>query len=270
MKHRSTILAAALMVAPCAHAQWAKVHDPAIARTRTGDADLSSPTPRTRERKPDLSGVWLADGEPVPAEAGLTIEGDLPFSPYFINVAADLQPDEVPIQPWAAELFQKRLANEGRDDPAALCKPTSVPIVNAAPLPYKIVQTPGLILILYEGDTIFRQIFMDGRRPIEDAAPRFLGYSSGKWDGDALVVDTIGVDARTRLDALGHPISEKLHLTERFRRRDAGHLEIATTVDDPGAYTKPFTYTVKSTLLPDEDLLEYFCADNEKDVQHYQ
>jgi len=138
------------------------------------------------------------------------------------------------------------------------------------PLPLKIIQTPSVVMVLYEENTVFRQIFLDGRRPVEDAVPRYMGYSTGRWDGDALVVDTVGFSDHHWLDAMGHPLTAQLRLTERFRRPTAGHLEIEVTVDDPGAYTRPFSYTIKSTLMPDEDLLEYFCADNEKDAQHYQ
>jgi hypothetical protein len=214
--------------------------------------------------------VWLADGEPLPAEIGPLVEGDLQFPRHMINVAADIPPDEVPIQPWAAELLQKRLQSEGKDDPVAHCKPTGMPLVNAAPVPLKIVQTPELVVILYEENTVFRQVFLDDRKPVEDAVPRTLGYSTGRWEGNELVVDTVGFSDRHWLDAMGHPLTEKLHLTERFRRLDAGHLEIEMTVDDPGAYTRPFSYTVALTLLPEDDLLEYFCTDNEKDAQHYQ
>lgn len=265
-----TVFAVALLATPYADAQWAKVPNPSVPRTRAGDANLTARTPKTRDGKTDLSGVWLADREPIPKEAGLSIEGDEPFGRYFINVAADIPPEQVPLQPWAAELFQQRLANEGKDDPAAHCKPSVPPLLNTAPLPMKIVQTPGVIVLLYEENTVFRQVFLDKRRPVEDPVPRFMGYSTGKWEGGDLVVDTVGFNDRHWLDAMGHPSSERLHLIERFRRPDAGHLEIETTVDDPGAYTKPFTYTVKSTLVPDEDLLEYFCAENEKDAQHYQ
>lgn len=253
--------------APAA-AQWAKVTDPALRHARSGEVNLNGPAPRIKAT-PDLSGVWLAEGQPVPEEVGPTVESDLLLERHFINVAADIPPEQVPLQPWAAEVLQRRLASEGRDDPAAHCKPSSVPAANVTPLPFKIVQTPKLVLILYEGDTVFRQVFLDGRRPVDDPLPRWMGYSSGKWQGNALVVDTVGFNDEHWLDAMGHPATAKLHLTERFRRIDAGHLEIETTVDDPGAYTKPFSYTAKLALMPGEDLLEYFCSENEKDVQHY-
>jgi hypothetical protein len=128
---------------------------------------------------------------------------------------------------------------------------------------------PDLILILNEQDTVFRQIFLDGREAVEDPVPRWMGYSTGRWDDDELVVDTTGLIEETWLDAMGHPHTDSLHLTERFRRRDAGHLEIETTIDDPGAYSQPFTYTVTATVMPDDDLLEFFCMDNEISSDHY-
>ena len=123
---------------------------------------------------------------------------------------------------------------------------------------------------MYEENSVFRQIFLDARKPVDDAVPRWMGYSTGRWDGDALVVDTVGFPDRHWLDGMGHPSSAQLHLIERWRRPDAGHLEIETTIDDPGAYTKPITFTVTAMALPDDDLLEYFCTENEKDVEHYQ
>jgi hypothetical protein len=187
----------------------------------------------------------------------------------MINIAADLPPEEVQLLPWAAELLDARLRGGGKDSPLAHCKPTGVPFVNAVVLPYKIVQTPRLVLVLYEENTVFRQIFLDGRKPVEGAVPRWMGYSTGKWEGDELVVDTVGLTDQSWLDGMGHPHSDRLHVIERFRRRDAGHLEIETTIDDPDAYAKPITYTVPATLVPDDDLLEYFCTENEKDAAHY-
>ena len=270
MKTLLAIAAVAVLAAtPGANAQWQKTPHPTAARTRSGEFDLTARAPKTRGGRPDLSGVWLADRQPLPKEA-VTVEGDEPFPRHMINVAADLKPEDIAFQPWAAELFQKRLDSTGADEPAAHCKPGGLPHVDASPVPFKIVQTDNLILLLYEEDTVFRQVFLDGRKPVEDAVPRYLGYSTGRWDGATLVVDTVGLNDLHRLDAMGHPLSEKLHLTERFRRIDSGHLSVEITIDDPGAYTKPFSYTVTSTLVPDEDLLEYFCADNEKDAQHYQ
>ena len=263
------LVALAVLASPCAQAQWEKKKDPAVAQRGSSEPAWSAAAPRARG-KPDLAGVWSPDGVPLP-EGVLNVEIDLDLPKHFIDVGADLPPGTtLPLQPWAAKVVEERQANQGTDDPLAHCRPTGMPLINAVPLPFKIVQTRDLILILYEENSIFRQIFMNGRRPAPDPEPRFLGYSSGRWEGDELVVDTVGFNDRHWLDESGRPLTEKLRLTERFRRPDAGHLEIRITVDDPGAYTAPIDYTIKATLVPDEDLLEYFCTDNEKDAQHYQ
>jgi hypothetical protein len=262
------VLVAATLLAAPGIAQWAPTSDPSLRRAADGSVDLNGPAPRAGDR-PDLSGVWLADGEPLPPEV-LTIEGDLPFARHFVNVTADIPPEQAPHRPWAAELLQQRIASGGVDDPIAHCRPSGLPVLNAVPVPMKIIQTPSIVIVLYEENTVFRQIFLDGRRPVEDAAPRYMGYSTGRWEGDTLVVDTVGFSNHHWLDATGNPLSEQLRLVERFRRKDAGHLEIEVTINDPGAYTRPFSYTLKHTLQPDQDLLEYFCSDNEKDRQHYQ
>jgi hypothetical protein len=245
-------------------AQWERVRDASLQSSRDGSPNLSSPTPRMNGT-PDLSGVWQPDGEPLP-QGIEAIEGDLHFPKHMINVGADLEGGQPPMQPAAAKLFETRL---GQEAPSAFCKPTGVPGLNALVLPYKIVQTPKLVLMLHEENQVFRQIFLDGRKPIADAVPRFMGYSTGRWEGDALVVETVGVTDQSWLDGMGHPHTDRMRVTERFRRRDAGHLEIQTTIDDPGDYTSPFTYTVPATLVPEDDLLEYFCTENEKDSEHY-
>jgi hypothetical protein len=260
-------LAATLLMLPApVSAQWMKSSDGSIPRTRDGEPNLSARAPKAPDGKPDLSGVWLADRELKTNRVNVE---NMPFSRFFIDVTADLKPGDVPFQPWAADLFKQRLQEGGKGSPTAHCKPTGVPRINTAPVPYKIVQTPRLILILYEEDTVFRQIFLDGRKPVQDPEPRWMGYSSGRWEGDTLVVDTTGFNDQSWIDAVGHPHTEALHVIERFRRTDAGHIEIEMTIDDPKAYTKPFTYTQRTTLIPDEDLLEYFCSENEKDVQLY-
>ena len=259
----------ALVAGPHAHGQWAQLPHKSIPRTATGEPDLTAPAPRAADGKPKLSGVWLADAEPLP-EGIQSVEGDLPLPRHMINIAADLEPAEVELRPWAAELLEQRLAGGGKDSPIAHCKPTGVPHLNANPLPYKIVQTPDLVLILYEENTVFRQIFLDGREPVEDALPRWLGYSTGTWEGDELVVGTTGLSEESWLDGMGHPHTDSMRVIERFRRRDAGHLEIETTIDDPDAYARPITYIVTATAVPDDDLLEYFCTENEKSSVHYQ
>lgn len=254
-----------LLLAAPASAQWVKQRDPSLPRTQDGQADLAGPTPRSPDGKPDLSGIWLPDPDPTGKPGGIE---NAVFPRYFVNIAEDL-PDAQPLHPWAGALFKERLQSQGKIDPIAHCKPTGVPAIGAIPLPYKIVQTPRLILVLHEENTVFRQIFLDGRQPIPDAEPRWMGYSTGEWDGDTLVVATVHLNEKSWLDRLGHPHSDALRVTERFRRRDAGHLEIDVTIDDPKAYTRPITYTQKQTLLPDDDLFEYFCAENEIDVARF-
>jgi len=155
-----------------------------------------------------------------------------------------------------------------REEPQANCLPPGLPRINATPLAFKIYQQPGVVLVLYEAFDLYRQIFMDGRELAKDPNPTWLGYSIGKWDGDTLVVDTTGFNGKTWLDQAGHPTTEALHVTERIRRRDFGHLEIQTTIDDSKAYTKPWSATEVMDLQPDTELMEFACNENEKDVQH--
>lgn len=143
-----------------------------------------------------------------------------------------------------------------------------MPFALSFPSPFKIVQTPKLTLMLFETDTFFRQIFTDGRKLPEDPQPSWLGYSVGKWQGDSLVVETVGLIPFAPLDMFGHPHSEALRVTEQFQRRDFGHMDVQVTIDDPNAYTKPFTYKIPMYLLPDTDLLESFCTEDEKDAAH--
>ena len=174
----AAVLGGALAFCSGASAQWAKQSDDSLPRSADGTPDLSAPAPRTADGTPSLAGVWLADIDPKMEI--LSVE-HAQFPRYFINVAADIEPEEVPFQPWAATLFQHRLESRGLDTPVAYCKPTGFPWVDAVPLPNKIVQTPELILILYEENTVFRQIFLDGRKTVDGAVPRWMGYSTGKW-----------------------------------------------------------------------------------------
>jgi hypothetical protein len=233
-------------------AQWKKLPAPAIPRTADGKPNLAAPAPRTPDGHPDLSGIWEQNG-----------------NKYTQNIAADLKPGEVPYQPWAKELADARKdGSHSREDSPANCLPQGVPRVNAAPPPWRIVQTPQLIVILYEAHTLWRQIFLDGRELADDYVPAWLGYSTGKWDGDTLVVDTRGQNGRTWLDQLGKPASDAIHVIERFHRNDAGHMELQITIDDPKAYTKPWTVTEQVHLLTETELMEDICNENNLDVGH--
>ena len=210
-------------------------------------APPKGPTPRTKDGKPDLSGVWNPDRH------------------FIYDISSALKPGEVlPLQPWAAELTKKRMSKE---DPEANCLPTGVP--RLPPYPLKIVQTPTVVVILFEGNIhSYRQIFLDGRSHPTDPDPTWYGDSIGKWEGDTLVVDSVGFNDRFWFDFAGHPHTGQLHITERYRRPDLGHLEEAVTIDDPGAYTKPFTMYGHFPLDPGTEIMEYICNENNQDVTH--
>ncbi len=217
-----------------------------------GDAGPKRPVPagkapRTAEGKPDLSGVWSFEHN------------------FIYDISVSLAPGEtLPLQPWAAKLTQEHMS---KDDPEANCLPTGVPRQN--PYPWRIVQTPDLIYFLFEGNIhSYRQIFMNRNEHPADPNPTWYGDSIGHWDGDTLVIDSVGFNDKFWFDFAGHPHTEKLHVIERFTRRDLGHLDYTATIDDPGAYTKPFTMHGHSMLLPNEDLMEYICQENNKDVSH--
>jgi len=259
------VLAAVSSVAPIG-AQWLNYPSSDIPRTKDGKPNLSARAPKGLDRKPDLSGIWRAKPDPQGKPEG--VENEI-FPRYFVNIAKDLKPEEVMLRPPVDQLFKERLKKEGKDAPEAHCVPVGVPAINTFPSPFKIVQMPRLIIMLYEKDTTYRQIFMDGRLLPEDPNPSFMGYSVGRWDADTLVVQSVGFKDGGWLDRMGHPHSDQLHLTERYRRRDFGHLSIEMTIDDPKTYAKPFSYTQATVLLPDTDLLEYYCTENEKDVRHF-
>jgi hypothetical protein len=210
-------------------------------------------TPMTPDGKPDLSGAWNPNAFPENV--------NLPN-------ALKRQGVEIPFQPWAKELYEKRRANQSADDPEGHCLPPGVPRMNTTPYPFRIVQTPKLIIIVYEGGAhIWRQIFMDGRSHPADPNPTWLGDSIGHWEGDTLVVDTVGFNGLTWLDESGLPSTESLHVIERFSRPDLGHLEIVNIVDDPKAYTKPWSFTTHP-VMQKGDLMEYICQENNRDVEH--
>jgi hypothetical protein len=245
----------AIATVPAA-AQWLNLPTKGIPRTKDGKPDLSAPAPRKPDGKPDLSGVWQSYDEQN--------------RKYVRELNADIKPGEFPIQPWAEALAKRRRTDAGQSElPPAHCLPLGVTLFDALPnYPLKIIQEPELVVILYEHFGEFRQIFLDGRTPPKDPNPTWMGYSVGQWDGDVLVVNSTGFNGKVWLDVVGHPATDALHITERFRRNDFGHLDIQITIDDPKAYTKPWTATVKRQLLADTDLLEFVCNENEKDLKH--
>ncbi|HEV2202612.1 MAG TPA: hypothetical protein VGR73_22565 [Bryobacteraceae bacterium] len=239
-------LAASGLCVPLA-AQWINFPTPGMPRTADGKPNLSAPAPRMTDGRPDLSGVWEHLNSRTTA--------------YYLDGI------KIPWQPWAEALFKERTADNQKDNPESRCLPRGVPKADAFDI-HKIVQTPGLVLILYEYGTTFRQIFTDGRELPKDPNPTWMGYSVGRWENDTLVVESNGFNGKAWLSGLGNPTTDALHVTERMRRRDFGHMDIQITIDDPKAYTKPWTAELHPALIPDAELLEFVCNENEKDVRH--
>jgi hypothetical protein len=208
----------------------------------------TSPTPRTADGKPDLSGVWGYAG-------------------YTSDIAKDYDVGEVPMTPLGDRLFKERQASEGTEDPEARCLPTGVP--RRDPYPSKILQLPNLVVVLFEGNLhSFRQIFLDRKEHPADMNPSWWGDSIGHWEGDQLVVDTTGFNGKTWLDLAGHPASDQLHVIERYSRPDFGHLKWEITIEDPIMYTRPWKVTEMTPLMTNSDLIEYVCTENERDSRH--
>jgi len=240
---------ALFMMSVSLSAQWPSRPTPGVPRTAQGKPDLSAAAPRAADGKPDLSGVWRVRQ-----------------SSYLVYVTSDLKPDE--ILPWAAALYKQREDNFRRDTDGISCLPPGPKAgISGLALPMKIVQTPNLVVVLYEYQTIYRQIFTDGRTLPEDPNPTWMGYSAGHWEGDTLVATTAGYNDRTSLDLGGHPHTEALGVTERFHRRDAGHIDLQVTLEDPKAYTRAWTLSIELDLIPDGELIEYVC-ENERDKPH--
>ena len=209
---------------------------------------VTGPAPHLPDGTPDLSGVWMGGG---------SNSGD---------ITKGLKPGETVVMlPSAEKLLKERKA---KDDPEANCLPFGIP--RSAPYPWRIVQTPTHYFILYEGNIhSYRQIFMDGRKHPKDPDPTWYGHSVGHWEGETLVVDTVGFNDRFWFDYLGHPHTEQLHTIERYTRVDRGNIGIEVTIDDPGAYAKPFTTIGRARLLPNDELMEYICNENDQDLGHY-
>lgn len=255
-------------------AQWPDFPTPGVPRTPSGQPDLTAPAPRTADGKPDLSGMWRntlparsADAFPAPIRNPSTT-GIPTGLAQFGDISAGLE-GGLPLQPWAAELKKQRVADFSKDNPDAHCLPMGNMQFHTHPQPRKMIQTPDLLLILYEGNAGIRQIFLDGRPlPGKDAQPWWYGYSTGRWEGDTLVVETSGFRDDGWLDINGSPLTEAGKMIERFRRVNYGNLEIEITVDDPKAYTKPWTVTVRQLIQLDDELIEFVCQENEKDAPH--
>ena len=264
----SSILAAAtILFSSAVSGQWVNYPTPGVPLTPSGVPNLGAPPPKTADGKTDLSGIWQADNtravRPCPAASCQENLVALQYS----NIGAGL-PGGLPFQPWAAELVKQRQAHFGKDDPETHCLPQGVPQIHTAPNFKKFVQLPGLVLILTEFNAGYRQIFTDGRPLPVDPQPSWNGYSVGQWDGDTFVVETNGLRDGIWMDHAGSPLTEAARITERFRRVNYGNMEIEVTVNDPKAYTRPWTAKVQQFLAINTDLIDYICLENEKDVNH--
>jgi hypothetical protein len=251
-------------------AQWPLYPQADAPRSSEGEVRLDAPTPRMPDGRPDFSGVW----ETMRTGTTQAITGPdvhpLERTSQFWNIGVGLEGD-LPFQPWARELRAERVARHSADNPDAHCLPIGITQLHNHPQPRKIIQTPTLIVILYEANGGVRQIFLDGRPlPDNDPQPWWYGYSVGRWDGDTLVVETTGLRDDGWLDVNGAPLTDEAKVTERIRRVSYGQLEIDVTVDDPKAYTRPWTArTIRQQLLPDDELIEFVCQENEKSTPHF-
>jgi hypothetical protein len=270
-------VAALLLVAvsPLA-AQWPSHPTPGAPRTRDGQVDLKAPAPRTPDGKPDLTGIWenfgwseLSGGVGGAAGAPLA-NGSLPSGPSIFRDLASAVKGGLPLQPWAAELKKRRMADNSKDNPDAHCLPMGNMQLHTHPQPRKIIQTAAVVVILYEGNSGVRQIFTDGRAlPKGDPQPWWYGYSTGRWEKDTLVVESNGFRDGGWLDINGSPLTDAARMTERYRRPSYGNLEIEITIDDPKAYTRPWTVTVPQRLMADTELIEFVCLENEKSTRYF-
>lgn len=247
-------------------AQWLNYPTPNIPRKPNGEPDLSAPAPRTAEGKPDLSGIWRSAERKEDCAGEDDCIAQLPLPLDQLDIARSL-PDGLPFQPWAQETVERRVARNHVDDPHARCLPPTFPRAYSLPEYYKIVQTPDLLVMLDEFNASYRQIFLDGRPLPVDPNPTWNGYSTGHWEDDTLVVETIGFRDGTWLDWRGTPLTEQGRIVERFRRTSFGTLAIDVTVDDPKAYTEPWSVTLEQEIVVDTQLLDDICMENEQDVE---
>ena len=236
-----------------AFAQWFELPLPGTPRTPDGKPNLTAPAPRTADGKPDHSGIWKLDTSR--------------HNPNYNLLAKGV---EAPMLPWAAELYKQRLATHGYDRPMTVCLPHGVPDGLTSPYGFKLVQTPVLTVHLYEEFTKYRQIHTDGRKLPVDPNPQYYGYSIGRWEGNELVVETAGFKEGSWLDNDGHPHTEALRTTERFRRVNFGLMEVEVTIDDPKAYSRPWkAETMRLALQADTEMLEHLCENN-RDLERLQ
>ncbi len=280
------ILSLPLTSTPLA-AQWFKYPTAGVPREAGGQVDMSAPAPRMPDGKPDFSGIWTTGDPNIRRKEGTGSPKDAPAprpqnpieeqgpgdaskittSRQMVNMGVDL-PGGLPYQPWLAAIVKERTANEAIDDPHIKCLPDNFLRAYGLPHLLKFVHKPGLLVVLDEMNAGYRQVFTDARPLPEDPNPSWQGYSSGRWSGDTLVIDTIGLRDDTWIDWNGSVLTQAAKVREQIRRPDFGHLEIEVTVDDPKAYTKPWTVKLKERIVVDTELVDEICLENEQSLQH--
>ena len=245
-------------------AQWVDYPTANVPRNADGTPNLKAPAPRTSDGKPDLSGLWFsAELLPECSEKDCIPQMGLPADQ--VNIGRTLK-DGLPYQPWAAKLVAERAANGSKDDPHSFCLPPNFPRAYSLPQYIKIAQMPKLTIVLHEFNASYRQIFTDGRPLPKDPLPAWNGYSVGHWERDTLVVESSGFRDDLWLDLSGSPMTSAAHVVERIKRPNFGSLEIEVTVNDPKAYTKPWTVTLHQNIVLDTELIEETCLENERDT----
>jgi hypothetical protein len=268
------LVAVVAMTGPVAMAQWPSYPTRNVPRTPEGEPDLGGPVPRTHWGTPDFSGIWERRRGPRNNDDGdsavATVPDDgIPIATFF-DIGAGFEGGAPPFTPWAAELRDQRMADNMKDNPDANCLPMGHMQFHLHPQPRRIVQTEDIMVVIYEGNAGIREIFLDGRpSPDDNPQPWWYGYSTGRWEGDTLVVTTTSFRDGGWLDVNGSPLTDNGVITERFTRTDYGHMEIVVTIDDPRAYTEPFTVRVSHQIMLDTALIEFVCIENEKSVRYF-
>jgi len=268
LRHCEALVTVALVVlgTPLA-AQWVRYPTAGAPRKADGSVDMSATGPRLADGKPDFSGTWTSDEVDSRRPGVLPNPHDATTSRRMVNLGVEL-PGGLPYQPWLAPIVKQRTANLAKDDPHIICLPDNFLRAYGMPHLLKFVHSPSLLLVLNEWNAGYRQVFTDARPFPEDPTPSWQGYSSAKWSGDTLVIDTIGVRDDTWIDWNGSVLTEAAKVREQIRRPDFGHLEIQVTVDDPKAYTKPWTVMIKERLIVDTELIDEICLENERSLKH--
>jgi hypothetical protein len=273
MPYRFLSVAFVILVAPlAAPAQWIKYPTAGVPRKPDGKVDVSAPAPRMADGKPDFSGIWTTAEPNRPRTGKEDIEkpgdsSDIAASHQMANLGVDL-PGGLPYQPWLVPIVKERTDNLAKDDPHIKCLPDNFLRAYGLPHLLRFVQTPNLLVVLNEMNAGYRQVFTDARPLPENPNPTWQGYSSGKWSGDTLVIDTNGLRDDTWIDWNGSVLTEAAKVREQIRRPDFGHLEVRVTVDDPKAYTKPWTVTLKERIVIDTELIDEVCLENEQSLKH--